>query len=106
MLALLVGPAWGWGIGQHEWVGNAWRLLFVTGTVLFIPVLLMILFRRKYPRWWFDWNVNLTKFAGRVGAYAALLTDEFPSTEREQAVHIGIPYPDVQKDLLPGHAVW
>jgi hypothetical protein len=102
MLALLIGPTWGWGIGEHEWVGNSWRLLFVTGTVLFLPVLLMILFRRKYPRWWFDWNVNLTKFSSRVGAYAALLTDEFPSTEREQAVHIGIPYPDAGKDLLPG----
>ena len=62
----------------------------------------MILFRRKYPRWWFDWNVAVTKFSARVGAYAALLTDEYPSTEREQAVHVGIPYPDVKKDLLPG----
>ncbi len=102
MLALLAGPAWGWGIGEHAWVANAWRILFVSGTVLFVPVLLMILFRRKYPRWWFDWNLNLTRFAGRVGAYAALLTDEFPSTEREQAVHIGFSYPDAGKDLKRG----
>jgi hypothetical protein len=62
----------------------------------------MILFRRKYPRWWFDWNVNITKFSARVGAYAALVTDEYPSTEREQCVHIGIPFPDAKTDLLPG----
>jgi hypothetical protein len=71
-------------------------------TFLFLPTLLMILFRRKYPRWWFDWNVALTRFAARVGAYAALLTDEYPSTEREQAVHIAMAFPNAEKDLQPG----
>jgi len=94
ILALLTGPG-GWGVGS-------WRFFFASGSILFAPALLMILFRRKYPRWWFDWNVNMTRFSARVGAYAALLTDEFPSTEREQSVHITIPYPDVKKDLLPG----
>jgi hypothetical protein len=95
ILGLLVGP-------QGAWGDSSWRFFFATGSILFAPTLLMILFRRKYPRWWFDWNVNITKFSARVGAYAALLTDEFPSTEREQSVHITIPYPDVKKDLLPG----
>ncbi len=94
ILTLLTGPG-GWG-------DESWRFFFASGSILFAPTLLMILFRRKYPRWWFDWNVNMTKFSARVGAYAALLTDEFPSTEREQSVHITIPYPDVKKDLLPG----
>ncbi|MFI5369775.1 MAG: DUF4389 domain-containing protein, partial [Spirochaetia bacterium] len=94
ILALLTGPG-GWGDGS-------WRFFFASGSILFAPALLMILFRRTYPRWWFDWNVNMTRFSARVGAYAALLTDEFPSTEREQSVHITIPYPDVKKDLLPG----
>jgi len=76
MLALLVGPQWGW----HE---SAWRFFFATSVFLFLPTLLMILFRRTYPRWWFDWNLSFTRFAGRVGAYAALLNDEYPSTERE-----------------------
>lgn len=71
-------------------------------SILLLPTLLMILFRRTYPRWWFDWNVNLTKFSARVGAYAALLTDQFPSTEREQSVHITIPFPNVEKDLGRG----
>ena len=94
ILALLTGPG--------AWGDNSWRLFFASGAILFAPTLLMILFRRKYPRWWFDWNVNITKFSARVGAYSALLTDEFPSTEREQSVHIAIPFPDVKKDLRRG----
>jgi len=60
---------------------------------------LMILFRRCYPRWWFDFARELTRFAARVGAYAALLTDQYPSTVEEQAVHLEIDYPDVEHDL-------
>jgi len=103
ILALVTAPIWTWGPGteMNGWP-HLWRILLASGTFLFFPTLLMILFRRKYPRWWFDWNVAVTRFAGRVGAYAALLTDEYPSTEREQAVHIDIPYPDAKDDLLPG----
>jgi hypothetical protein len=102
ILALLTGPAWGWSAGEPEWTSHSWRAIFATGTFLFAPLVLMILFRRTYPRWWFDWNLNITRFSARVGAYAALLTDEYPSTEREQSVRIEIPYPDAGKDLLPG----
>lgn len=70
--------------------------------ILFLPTLLMILFNRKYPRWWFDWNVNLTKFVARVDSYLALLTHEYPSTDEEQKVHLEIPYPDVQNELGRG----
>ena len=66
---------------------------------LFPAVLLMILFRRKYPKWWFDWNLELLKFSYRVGAYLLLLRDEYPSTDEEQAVHLEIDYPDVKEDL-------
>ncbi len=69
------------------------------GGVVFLPVLLMIVFRRKYPRWWFDWNVELTRFSTRVGAYFLLLRDEYPSTDEEQAVHIEVDYPDAERDL-------
>lgn len=71
---------------------------FLVG-ILVLPTLLMILFRRKYPRWWFDWNVGLTKFSFRVASYLMLLRHEYPSTDEEQAVHIHIEYPDVEKDL-------
>ena len=67
--------------------------------IVFLPALLMILFRQKYPKWWFDWNLALTRFSFRVGSYFLLLRDEYPSTDEEQSVHLEIPYPDVKKDL-------
>ena len=79
---------------------RAARWGFEAGGALIIPTLLMILFRQKYPKWWYNWNVELTKFALRVGAYFFLLRDEYPSTDEEQAVHVSIPYPNVEKDLV------
>jgi hypothetical protein len=78
---------------------NGWDWQYAAGGILFLATLLMILFRQKYPRWWFDWNIALTKFAIRVVAYIDLLTDVYPSTDEEQSVHVEIPYPDVRKDL-------
>jgi hypothetical protein len=69
------------------------------GGLLFSGPLLMILFRQKYPRWWFDWNVALWRFQNRVGAYMLLLRDEYPSTDADQAVHLDVAYPDVATDL-------
>lgn len=69
------------------------------GGALALASLVMIVFRRKYPRWWFDWNLNLMRFENRVMTYLLLLRDEYPSTDEEQGVHVEIPYPDVQKDL-------
>ncbi len=60
---------------------------------------LMILFRQRYPRWWFDFQLALARFSYRVGAYLALLRDEYPSTEDEQAVHLDLDYPDVPRQL-------
>lgn len=67
--------------------------------IIFLPILLMIVFRRKYPKWWFDWNLALIKFSLRVASYLLLLRDEYPSTDEEQAVHVQIHYPDVEKEL-------
>jgi len=78
---------------------NGWDWQYAAGGILFLATLLMILFREKYPRWWFDWNIALVKFANRVGAYIGLLTDVYPSTDEEQSVHIEIPYPDVREEL-------
>lgn len=70
----------------------------VGGLLTFGP-LLMILFRQKYPRWWFDWNLELMRFIQRVGVYGALMDDRYPSTDDHQAVHLDIRYPDVPRDL-------
>lgn len=66
---------------------------------LFVATLLMILFRQKYPKWWFDFALELNRFSGRVGAYLLLLTDRYPSTVEEQSVHIDADYPDAERDL-------
>ena len=69
---------------------------------LFGATLLMILFRQRYPRWWFDFNLELTRFAARVGAYLLLLTDTYPSTVEHQSVALDVDYPDVEHDLNRG----
>lgn len=67
--------------------------------MLFLPVLLMIVFRQKYPRWWFDFNLQLLRFGTRVFAYVALMSDEYPSTDEEQYAHVDLEYPDAKEDL-------
>ncbi len=79
---------------------NAVKWSVAAGGIIVVPTLLMILFRQKYPKWWYNFNVELTKFCMRVGTYILLLRDEYPSTDEEQAVHITIPYPDVKNDLV------
>ncbi|MEA2387057.1 MAG: hypothetical protein QOJ22_1231 [Thermoleophilaceae bacterium] len=69
------------------------------GGLLFLPPLLMIVFRRKYPGWWFDWNRELLRFSNRVYAYGALLSDKYPSTDEQQYVKLELEYPNVREDL-------
>ncbi len=66
---------------------------------LFVATMLMIVFRQRYPRWWFDFALALNRFSNRVGAYMGLLTDRYPSTEDEQSVHLDLEYPNVEQDL-------
>jgi hypothetical protein len=73
--------------------------LVAVGGLLFLPPLLMIVFRGKYPRWWFDWNVELMRFTNRVYAYGALLSDRYPSTDEKQYVKLELEYPDAREDL-------
>lgn len=91
ILALLSGPAY------RDRPENSQMAYETARTALvFIPVVLLILFRRKYPKWWYEWNMAFTRFSTRVTAYLALLRDEYPSTDEEQAVHIEVPYPDAR----------
>jgi hypothetical protein len=96
VLASVSGETWNAGEGASQ----TGRVVIVTaGGTLFLGPLLMILFRQKYPRWWFDWNLELTRFTGRVTVYAALLDDRYPSTDERQSLRLDIPYPDVRNDL-------
>lgn len=91
---------------QSEWIYNIdpqFRFILpvvgLSAGALFVGPLLMILFRQKYPRWWFDFNLQLTRLSARVLTYISLMRDEYPSTEDEQAVHLEMDYPDVPRDL-------
>jgi Domain of unknown function (DUF4389) len=87
--------------GAANWGGGArTTTIAVGGTgLLFLPPLLMILVRQKYPRWWFDWNLELLRFSNRVGVYLALMDDRYPSTDEEQSVHLDFGYPDAKEGL-------
>ena len=90
------------GIFSLSASGAGWRTPLTVGGLLFLPLVLMILFRKKYPRWWFDWNLAFTRFSYRVSAYLLLMRDEYPSTDQEQAVHLELTYPDAQTQLGRG----
>ena len=76
---------------------TAMKTMAITSGLVFVPLVLMIVFRQKYPRWWYDWNLNLMRFSNRIAVYLALLDDHYPSTDDEQAVHLDFPYPDAHQ---------
>ena len=98
-IAILLASISGWS-GTYGGPEGATTTVVIAGVgLLFLPVALMLLFRRKYPRWWFDWNLNLQRFTNRVAVYCLLMDDRYPSTDEEQAVHLEYPYPDADRDL-------
>ena len=90
VLSLLTG-------GTQRWEGDGWEYQYASGGLVFLPTVLLLLFRQKYPRWWFDWNRELSRFGARVGSYFLLLRDEYPSTDEEQTIHLEIDYPDAMQ---------
>lgn len=98
LLALLAGSG---GFRSTTFANGGHATSYTVGAVglLILPPLLMILFRRKYPRWWFDWNLELLRFSNRVSAYLSLMDDDYPSTDEHQSVHLEIPYPDASTQL-------
>lgn len=100
-IAILVATLEGGGFSSSAG-GNSVRYAGGGIGVLVLPVLLMLLFRKKYPRWWYDWNLQLTRFSNRVAIYLALMDDRYPSTDDEQAVHLEFAYPDAERDLNRG----
>ena len=85
--------------GHRDYDDETSPFITTISSLIFIPAVLMLLFRRKYPRWWFDWNLELLRFSCRVLAYLGLLRDEYPSTDEKQAIHLDIDYPDAGQDL-------
>jgi hypothetical protein len=93
VLGSVAGETWQWTSNQGTTAAAG------AGGLLFLGPLLMILFRQKYPRWWFDWNLELARFSNRVGIYMALMDDRYPSTDEHQSVRLDIPYPDAKVGL-------
>jgi hypothetical protein len=95
VLGAVSGGTWEWTSGQQTM-----EVAAGAGGLLFFAPLLMILFRQKYPRWWFDWNLELQRFSNRVGVYLGLMDDRYPSTTDHQSVRLEYPYPDAERDLV------
>ena len=97
VLGAIGGTEWSsWSDGNG---GNGATMAAGGGGVLFFPALLMIVFRQKYPRWWFDWNLELLRFENRVFVFLGLLDDKYPSTDERQSVSLDFPYPDAKQGL-------
>jgi hypothetical protein len=94
VLGSVTGGTWQWS-SEHGTSAAAAG----AGGLLFFGPLLMIVFRQKYPRWWFDWNLELQRFSTRVAVYLGLMDDRYPATDDAQSVHLEYPYPDVERDL-------
>ncbi len=84
--------------GTVHYVNEAGKAVQTSGggaaAGLFLATALMLVVRQRYPRWWFDFAVELARFGSRVGAYLLLLTDVYPSTTDAQGVHLEVAYPD------------
>jgi hypothetical protein len=85
--------------GQFTPSQGSEAIVYGAGGALFFGPLLMIVFRQKYPRWWFDWNLELQRFSNRVLIFLALMNDQYPSTDEQQSVHLDYSYPDASRDL-------
>ncbi len=96
---LIVLAAIGGFSARYSGTGSAGTVAAGGAGLLGLPPLLLIVFRQRYPRWWFDWNQQLLRFSNRVGVYVALMDDRYPSTEEQQAVHLDFDYPDAGGEL-------
>ena len=94
-ILIVAGLLSGGGSTTH-WGEHTTQVAWGASGVVFLPALLLLVFRRKYPRWWFDWNLELSRFLSRVGVYLALMDDRYPSTDERQSVTLEYDYPDAQ----------
>ncbi len=96
-IALLAALLPGGGLAAGEYGSGAYSGAIAAGSIIFVPIVLMLLIKKKYPRWWFDWNLELLRFGNRIGVYVLLMDDEYPSTDERQTVHLDFPYPDAEQ---------
>jgi hypothetical protein len=99
VLGAISGHSYSWDAGGARDFATA---AAAPGGLLVLAPLLMILFRKKYPRWWFDWNRELLRFGNRVVLYLLLVSDQYPSTDEQQYLHLDIDYPNAETELARG----
>jgi hypothetical protein len=95
-IAIVAALLPGGGLATGSW-GSEYGGTIAAGSLIFVPIVLMLLVEKKYPRWWFDWNIELLRFGNRLAAYVLLMNDEYPSTDERQTVHLDFPYPDAER---------
>ncbi len=95
-IAIVVALLPGGSLAAGNYGGGSWGGSIAAGSLIFVPIVLMLLVEKKYPRWWYDWNLEVLRLLNRIGVYVALMDDAYPSTDERQAVHLDFPYPDAQ----------
>jgi TRAP-type mannitol/chloroaromatic compound transport system permease small subunit len=70
-----------------------------TSGYLLLPTLLAIVFTGKYPSYILNFNHGLLELETRLTAYVLLLTDDYPSIERNPKIAILLPDVDGGKKL-------
>jgi len=70
--------------------------------VLFVPTALMIIFRKKYRVWWYDWNLELLRFRQSRRRLLAVDGRPLPLHRRAAGRTPRLPYPEVERDLEAG----
>jgi len=96
-IAIVAALLPGGGLAAGEYSGGGYGGAIAAGSVVFVPIVLMLLVKKKYPRWWYDWNLELQRFSNRIGVYVLLMDDAYPSTDERQAVHLDFPYPNAEQ---------
>jgi len=96
-IAIVIELLPGGSLAAGQYYAGSSGFAVSAGALIFAPIVLMLLFRKKYPRWWYDWNLELLRFGNRVGVYVLLMDDEYPSTDERQAVHLDFAYPDAER---------
>jgi Domain of unknown function (DUF4389) len=96
-IAIVAALLPGGSIAAGNYGGGTWSGSIAAGSLIFVPIVLMLLVEKKYPRWWYDWNIEVLRFLNRIGIYVALMNDRYPSTDERQSVHLDFPYPDAEQ---------
>ena len=61
---------------------------FVSSMTIFFPLIFFLLFRKKYPKWFYTWNTEVLKYFTRVSCFFLLISPEFPDIDVSKQINI------------------